>query len=211
MDAPPLLPAAIFPPLEWFQLGKQNGAIVCQHENYVKQSLRNRVALVAAQGPVDVSFPVARRTATERSVQSLRFTDRVRPSMLLKAIQTNCGRAPFYEHYFPDVESWAHSYLLPGESWLEAALASTRWSMQMLDWPHPKISESYVGAIGMDDWRPKSRWTNPSSERYPQVFEDRHGFVHGRSILDVLFHVGPEATYLPSPHGNANPPSNSSA
>ena len=43
------------------------------------------------------------------------------------------------------------------------------------------------------DWRVKGAWRDVSTAPYPQVFEDRLGFVAGRSILDVVFHLGPEA------------------
>jgi hypothetical protein len=33
--------------------------------------------------------------------------------------------------------------------------------------------------------------------RYPQVFETKHGFISNLSILDLLFNLGPESsTYL---------------
>lgn len=204
MDAPALLPAATFPPLVWFRLAKQEGAQVCIHENYVKQSLRNRIALVDTQGATHLTLPVHRRSATTRSVQDVLFTDAANPDLLLKSLRTNCGSAPFFEHYFPEVEDWAHTYLQPGLPWLEAALASSRWACNALSWTHPEASQSYDDGATWDDWRPKSRWANLTESRYPQVFEDRLGFVAGRSILDVLFHLGPEAPYLPSPHGNSD-------
>ena len=202
MQAPPLLPAATFPPFWWFELGRRAGAQVCVHENYVKQSLRNRVALVGAQGATDLSLPVNRRGAIERGVENIVFTERVRPEMLLNALQTNCGRAPFFEHYYPEIELWAHQHLIPSASWLNAALASTEWACDALKVSHPLPTQEYSDGNEHDDWRPKARWRNASTARYPQVFEDRFGFVSGRSILDVLFHLGPEASELPSSHGN---------
>ena len=189
----------------WFHVAQENGATVCVHEHFVKQSLRNRVALVNTQGPIDVSLPVHRRGAASRSVKDIVFTDAVRPGMLLKVLSTNCGRAPFFEHYFPDLEAWADDHLQPGNSWLEAALASTAWSCEMMGMPHPSVSSQFEQGEAWDDWRVKARWKNVTSERYPQVFEDRLGFVAGRSILDVLFHLGPEAATLPSWHGNHDP------
>ena len=205
MPAPPLLPAATFPPLTWFHLAKEERATVCVHEHFVKQSLRNRVALVNTQGPIDVSLPVHRRGDATRSAKDIVFTDAVGPGMLLKVLRTNCGRAPFFDHYFPDIEGWAEDHLHPGSSWLDAALASTAWGCKMMDMPHPSASTQFEHGDAWDDWRVKARWKNITCERYPQVFEDRLGFVAGRSILDVLFHLGPEATTLPSRHGNHDP------
>jgi len=205
IGAPALLPAATFPPLAWFQLANREGSTVCVHENYVKQSLRNRIALVDAQGATHLTMPVHRRSAETRSVQDVKFTAGATPDLLLKSLRTNCGSTPFFEHYFPEVEEWAHAHLQPGLSWLDAALASTRWACHALGWTHPEVSQSYQDGSGWDDWRPKARWSGLPETRYPQVFEDRLGFAAGRSILDVLFHLGPEAPFLPSPHGNSDP------
>lgn len=209
MDAPALLPAATFPPLAWFHLAQHPQARVCVHEHYIKQSVRNRIALVNSQGPASVTLPVSRRTAPSRGVQHLFFTEKTNPNLILKALRTNCGSAPFFEHYYPDVEEWAHSYALPGHSWLEAALASTQWVCAAVGWSHPESTSAYHDGTSWDDWRPKSRWKTLSTPRYPQVFEDRLGFVPGRSILDVLFHLGPETPSLPSPHGNFHSASHS--
>ena len=202
MPKAPLLPAATFPPLTWFHLAQREGAHVCRHENYVKQSLRNRVSLVNPQGPTTVTLPVHRRGASTRSVQDIVFTDAVHPELLLKVLRTNCGRAPFFEHYFPEIEDWAHRQLKAGQSWLDAAEASVQWACDTLGTPLPAPTSTYESGDGWDDWRPKARWNDVDTPRYPQVFEDRLGFVSGRSILDVIFHLGPEASSLPSRHGN---------
>jgi hypothetical protein len=202
MSSAPLLPAATFPPLTWFQLAKIPGATICVHENYVKQSLRNRIALVNTRGAVDFTFPVHRRLAASRGVQDLLFTDEVCPEALIKVLRTNCGSAPFFEHYLPDLEDWAFQHLHPGKPWLDAALASLHWACEELGQDLPGCSSSYESGDNRDDWRLKNRWRSLQTPRYPQVFEDRLGFVPGRSILDVLFHVGPEAALLPSRHGN---------
>ena len=201
MPAPPLLPAATFPPMTWFRLASLPNATVCVSENFVKQSLRNRVALVNTQGPIEVSLPVHRRRAASRSSKDVMFTAAVKPTLLLKVIRTNCGRAPFFDHYFPDIEDWAQRHLNPGQPWLDAALASTKWSCDMLGIEHPLSSTKFDNGEAWDDWRNKARWKHVDRHRYPQVFEDRLGFVPGRSILDVLFHLGPEASTLHSQHG----------
>ena len=55
-------------------------------------------------------------------------------------------------------------------------------------------SESYIDSEE-NDYRKKGlllsdKW---GYTPYPQVFEDRNGFIAGRSILDAIFHGGPEA------------------
>ena len=52
-----ILPAALFPPALWFEVARKPDTLVCQHEHYVKQSLRNRIALVQSQGPIGSQSP----------------------------------------------------------------------------------------------------------------------------------------------------------
>lgn len=205
MAFPPLLPAATFPPLAWFHLALRQGSRVCIHENFVKQSLRNRICLVDSCGPMHVTFPIEKPNRLYRDTRGIRFSDKVHPSLLLKVLQTNCGKAPFYEHYLPDITEWANTWLQPGQFMTQAALSSTQWACSSLGWDHPELTSEYLDGMDWDDWRPKARWKAIKTPRYPQVFEDRLSFVSGRSILDVLLHVGPDTRDLPSCHGNDSP------
>lgn len=197
-----VLPAATFPPLAWFHLAQTPGAVVCQHENFVKQSVRNRILLVESQGATFVSLPVHRRNARSRNVMDIVFTDKISPECLLKPLHTNCGSAPFFDHYIDEVQAWANAHLQPGASWWDAAFASSALASSWLGLSMPLRSDGYLTGPDLDDWRPKGRWNAVTTPRYPQVFEDRLGFVPGRSILDVILHLGPEAASLPSHHGN---------
>ena len=201
-DERAILPAALFPPALWFDVARKPDTLVCQHEHYVKQSLRNRIALVQSQGPCFVTVPVHRRGAASRGLRDILFTDKVHPGILLKPLRTNCGSAPFFEHYMDDVEGWSHDHLKPDGSWLDAALASTALACEWLGQEHPGLTSSFLTMDPVKDWRQKGLWRNASTAAYPQVFEDRLGFVGGRSILDVVFHLGPEAASLPSRHGD---------
>ena len=198
-----ILPAALFPPAVWFDVARKPTTLVCQHEHYVKQSVRNRIALVQSQGPCFVTVPVHRRGAASRGLHDILFTDKVHPDVLLKPLRTNCGSAPFFEHYMDDVDRWSHDHLQPGGSWLDAALSSTALASEWLDQAHPALTPSYLKVEPHQDWRKKEPWQSASTAPYPQVFEDRLGFVGGRSILDVVFHLGPEAATLPSRHGES--------
>jgi hypothetical protein len=44
-----------------------------------------------------------------------------------------------------------------------------------------------------DVYTPKTYNQQPHFIKYPQVFEDRVGFLPNLSMLDMLFNVGPEA------------------
>ena len=37
------------------------------------------------------------------------------------------------------------------------------------------------------------KWSDVSLAAYHQVFEEKHGFIPGLSVLDAIFNMGPEA------------------
>ena len=82
----------------------------------------------------------------------------------------------------------------PGQSLLKFNLATIKWVESELGLKHIERSKSYSADVE-NDYRKKGilisdKW---GYKPYPQVFEDRNGFIAGRSILDAIFHGGPEA------------------
>tara|TARA_Y100000589_G_scaffold331801_1_gene387120 strand:+ start:7432 stop:7860 length:429 start_codon:yes stop_codon:yes gene_type:complete len=122
------------------------------------------------------------------------FTDQMDPKFLLKNIKTAYSSSPFYEHFEESLSELFNTNGKPKQSLLEFNLASIKWVENELGISNITISTSYMEKSD-NDYRNKqalisSNWNYPS---YPQVFEDRNGFISGRSILDAIFHVGPEA------------------
>ncbi len=191
-----ILPSCPFPPISWYHLAykKNSNALIETHENYVKQSIRNRILLANSQGKWDLTLPVHRRKAESRLIENIVFTDKMDPVFLMKNIKTAYGSAPFYEHFEENLLELFNSMGNPGQSLLNFNLASIKWVESELGLYHIKRSISYFADV-KNDFRKKgllisNKW---GYKPYPQVFEDRNGFISGRSILDAIFHGGPEA------------------
>ena len=90
-----ILPSCPFPPISWYHLAYQDdsNALIEVHENYVKQSIRNRILLANSQGVWDLTLPVHRRKAESRLIEDIVFTDQMDPVFLMKNIKTrsNCN------------------------------------------------------------------------------------------------------------------------
>lgn len=191
-----ILPCCPFPPLSWYHLAYSNCAstLIDVHENYIKQSLRNRILLANSQGVWDFTLPVHMRNAKSRLMKEIVFTDQMNPKFLLKNIKTAYSSSPFYEHFEESLIELFNTNGNPEQSLLGFNLASIKWVENELGVSNITLSESYIDKP-YNDFRNKqalisSNWNYPS---YPQVFEDRNGFISGRSILDAIFHGGPEA------------------
>ncbi len=191
-----ILPSCPFPPISWYHLAYQedSNALIEVHENYVKQSIRNRILLANSQGVWDLTIPVHRRNSESRLIKDIVFTDQMNPVFLMKNIKTAYGSAPFYEHFENTLLVLFNSMGNPGQSLLNFNLASIKWVESELGIQHIERNKSYSSVIE-NDYRKKGLLISDKWEYtpYPQVFEDRNGFIAGRSILDAIFHGGPEA------------------
>ncbi len=151
--------------------------------------------LANSHGVWDCSLPVHRRKADSRLIEDIVFTSQMNPMFLMKSIKTAYGSSPFYEHFEEGLGELFNKYGNPRQSLLEFNLQTIRWVEEELGIKSIKISSKYVNCDDEIDFRIKSKLTcnKWKYKPYPQVFEDRNGFIDGRSILDAIFHGGAEA------------------
>ena len=110
------------------------------------------------------------------------------------------GKAPFFEHYGADLETLFQIRKTFLVDWNLAVLdwLTARLKLQMPELAGPGI----IGGMALTDLdltdriRP-ARYTEPVGNlippSYPQVFQERHGFLPNLSVLDMLLCLGPEA------------------
>lgn len=168
------------------------------HEHYIKGGFRNRFCIATANGIASIGIPLRKGKNEGQSIKSVEIayeTDWQRQSW--NTIKSAYQRAPFFEHYAESVQpllTHRHKYLYD-LNW-ESLHLILRW----LKWP-TTISESEIyqkteQTLSAVDFRNKMKVNNRSefeSKPYPQVFEDKWGFISNLSILDLLFCMGPEA------------------
>ncbi|MFM2019408.1 MAG: hypothetical protein RL007_3064 [Bacteroidota bacterium] len=115
------------------------------------------------------------------------------------AIISAYAHAPYFEHYRSRIEKL---YALQPEflqDWNNECFSLIAFAFK-LNWK-PVPAESYITASDhMFDLRSKriskSNVNDASLKRYPQVFEERHGFIPDLSVLDTLFCCGPSAAKI---------------
>ena len=124
-----ILPCCPFPPLSWHNLAycSQTPAAIDIHENYVKQSIRNRILLANSQGVWDFTLPVHRRNAESRMIKDVVFTDQMDSTFLLKNIRTAYSSSPFFEHFEDSLSELFKTKGIPGKSLLDFNLATINW------------------------------------------------------------------------------------
>ena len=172
------------------------GAVIDLGEHYVKQTYRNRCEIAAAGGRMALTVNVE-AGAGRLPVREVRidYSKRWQHTHIC-AIRSAYGRAPFFEHYWPEFEpvlARRHRFLQElGRELLEVALRLLKADVE------PVFSERYSEEGGARDFRssisPKARLARPdddfSPEPYWQVFG---GFEPNLSIIDLLMCEGPAA------------------
>lgn len=197
-----LLPTAYFPPIAYVGTFFLFGHIfIEQWEHYQKGGVRNRCFIATANGPQRLTIPLLKGKHQQLPVREVRIDYR-EPwvNTHWQAIRSAYGRAPFYEEYtalLRPVFERRPGFLFDLNYELLHLILGFLKSPRL-----PELNTAYAPAQeGTLDLRGAFRPNNPAAEAlpgfnplpYPQVFEDRNGFLPGLSILDLLFCLGPAA------------------
>lgn len=188
-----------FPPVIFFtHLNGFTHCIFDQYEHFQKMSFRNRCTLPAGNGPVVLSVPLEggrnQKTVMKdvRILNSERWQDRH-----WKTITSCYNKSPWFEHFRDELE---RIYLVKVDFLVD-------WNFICFQWVADKLSIQTTVSLsdhyyekddlaGVEDWRGKLMPSTINKhfadvERYPQVFEERFGFIPNMSVLDYLFCTGP--------------------
>ena len=165
------------------------------HDNYQKQTFRNRCYIATNQGRLLLSIPIQhakgarQRTKEVRSEASEKWNE-----LHWKSIVTAYRSSPFFEFYEDDLYPFFERGDVP---LLEHCKKSISFMLQALQLPSAlRITSGYevtpnentIDLRGLVIAKTKNNVVLPP---YPQVFEAECGFVEGVSPLDLLFNLGP--------------------
>lgn len=199
------MPSAYWAPISYYTaLYRHGGAVIEQHDAYIKQTYRNRCTIVGAQGVQVLTVPIE-KPAPRMLMRDIRISDHGNWRHLHRsAIASAYGSSPFYEYYADDINRFyeqRYDYLIDYNcaqiesvcGWLGINLDISR-------------SDSYLSVTPDDvvDLREAIHPKHPDMERlaaympkpYYQVFSARHGFMSDLSILDLLCNMGNESLLL---------------
>jgi hypothetical protein len=192
-----LVSSAYLPPAEYFSVILQADEILVEkQENYLKQTYRNRTYILSAHGSQTLSIPVYQGSLHKTPVKDITIDYSKRWQQVhLRAMTAAYNASPYFEFYFEDIEkiiSKNHTFLLD----LNMELTESILSMLKLVKPISFTSD-FEPIRDMDyDFRytisPKEE-SHFVIKEYPQVFRYGDKFVHGLSIIDLIFNLGPDS------------------
>jgi hypothetical protein len=190
-----------FAPFSFYKISyKSSNIIFEQYETWQKMSFRNRCRIAGAEGPIDLSIPLAGGRDQKALVKEVRIAaGKGWQDRHWKTIVSCYSRSPWFDHHRDELEGL---YRRHEKFLLDWNLLCFEWSMKALGMARlVELTDSYQKTYPPEevlDWRGKSvPGMAAEAPRYRQVFEERIGFLPDLSILDLLFCEGRNAiSYL---------------
>lgn len=197
-----LLHPAYFPNCLTMGALSQNNVVWEVWDNYQKQTFRNRCYIATDRGPLMLNIPIV-HVGGETGRQAYREV-RIENSypwqrQHWRSLATAYRSAPFFEYFEEDLRP---IFERPFTFLMDLNLESIAILCQLLELPIPsRQSEGYETTPDkIRDARHLIRAKEKNTIRlaeYPQVFQERHGFLENLSVLDLIFNEGPAAlSYL---------------
>jgi len=194
-----ILSTAYLPPIQSFAwLVECNTLLIEQHENYVKQTYRNRCTILSANGPINLTIPTIKRSGEKVSIREVEI-EYVTPWQKnhWKALESAYQNSPYFEHIADDLIPLYNKktkYLFDlNQSLMEVILSfleikpsieltqnyNTNYPDTMLDLREsisPKVDPHEDNVF--------------SPKPYYQVFRHKGAFVPNLSIIDLVCNEG---------------------
>ena len=194
---PPVYTTVYFGPISYYaHIVKHQEIIIEAHENYNKQTYRNRCGILSANGPLTLTVPVTKGDKLKTPVREVQiFYETGWQRLHSRAILSAYRSAPFFEHYYPEIEEFFNH---PYDFLWDLNMGIMKKILELLE-AEIKITLSgeFISGANYRDYRhyfhPKQKgMTKDRLPEYAQVFASKSGFIPDLSILDALFNLGPD-------------------
>lgn len=167
-----------------------------QYDTHKKKSFANRCIIAGANGRINLSVPLQQGKSQKTITKDVRISNAENWKLRhWRSIISSYNNSPWFKYFNDDL---AVLFNRRFDFLLDWNLACLNWTLKhlKLDLEYQLTQEWKENWSGMQDFRnvivPDK--DQPASKiRYPQVFENKLGFMPDLSILDLLCCEGPKS------------------
>ena len=186
-------------PISWYRKLLASTEVVLEHhEHYIKQTFRNRCRIAGPNGIQNLIIPVHKIENHTPINQITIDYDGNWQRQHWQSIRSAYGNSPFFDFYadyfssFYENKKWEKLIDFNNEL-LKLTLKLLKCEKEIIF--TKEFFPQYENANDLRNYFSSEAYEKnlADEKRYLQVFEDRHGFIPGLSIIDLLCCCGPES------------------
>ncbi len=187
-----LLSTAYLPNVNYLsQVINCDNLVIEKHENFVKQTYRNRCDIVTANGKLSLSIPLIKQADKELISEKKFSYAEDWQKQHWRTIVSAYKNSPYFEFFEDEFKPFYENqfeFLLDYNTQLLQTILHILRIKKQIDFS----TQFEIKPVNVIDLRSLSEvQTNaPSIKPYYQVFSDKLGFTPNVSCLDALFNVG---------------------
>lgn len=163
------------------------------HDNYQKQTYRNRTYVYGANGKLPLSVPVVYSQKNRQLYRDIKiFNDTKWQALHWKSLQSAYRTSPFFEYYEDELAPLFNNkqeFLLD----FNFKCLEVIFQCLQLDLNYKTTSAFEIEPSNCLDYRYLANARKEKKHQfkpYTQVFSNKHGYINNLSILDLLFSEG---------------------
>jgi hypothetical protein len=190
-----LLHPSYFPSISHFAAMAQSDSIIFEMEdNFQKQTNRNRTYIYSPNGVQLLNIPIKHSNLSHQKTKDIKIEQEFDwQKQHFKSLEAAYRSSPFFEYFEDDlvpIFQKKHTFLMDlNFEALEITAKCLRMKFEFCttaeyfhEIENPEITDFRYLVNGKKD--------HSLFEPYPQVFDDKHGFLNNLSVLDLLFNEG---------------------
>ncbi|MEE2954117.1 MAG: WbqC family protein [Bacteroidota bacterium] len=187
-----LLPIAYLAPIEYYSILLHNPkSVIEKHENFIKQTIRNRCVICNSNGKLLLTIPKKRPPTSKQLIKDIQISYANNwQAEHWKSIKSAYNSSPFFMFYSDEIYT---VFIQKQKFLLDFNLKLQSKILKLLNIEYEtNLTTSYLKETKKIDLRKYYQIIN-NHKQYQQVFSYKYSFEQNLSIIDLLFNLGPES------------------
>lgn len=193
-----ILSTSYFPPIKYYKKIINHKEVYIEiHENFIKQTYRNRCEIAGPNGMQSLVIPIEKKSGTKVKIKDTKVSyDENWQKDHLKTFLSAYNKSPFFEYIIDDfnfVFNKKFTFLLDLNYKCHEVICDYLRISSSINYTNEYQKEGFYSNDYRYTFQPKNRKKVNAEKNYNQVFIDKHGFIPGLSVIDLLFNEGNNA------------------